>query len=219
MHVHHMTRKFECLTNFRILKWMIILDIKITFVSDRVTSCLVVDLFSKIFLFLQHLCWWTLVMHTNKLWCSLWSCWGSSLSYIWWETFQFYGEMFLLPHEGRQLQHRSRKCGLCRCYLRGEVLFVDKVIYFFELVYPCCAWQLCRPKILYSLHNDSPSFYSVLYCSTLAVVYGYFRQFVKNFDKHGRHRVSFILRKLIIGISLCFHWVQYNCYILKFIDV
>jgi len=77
-----MTHRFECLTNFRILKRMKILDIKITFFSDMFTRALVVDLFSRILLFLQHLCWWTLVMHTNKLWCSLWSCWGSSLSYI-----------------------------------------------------------------------------------------------------------------------------------------
>lgn len=140
-----MTHRFECLTNFRILKRMIILDINIVFVSDRFTSAFVVDFFSRFFLFLQHLCWWTLVMHTNKLWCSLWSCWGSSLSYIWWETFQFYGEMFLLPHEGRQLQHRSRECGLCRCYLRGEVLFVDKVIYFFDWFIPALLGNIVDP--------------------------------------------------------------------------
>jgi len=85
-------------------------------------------------------------------------------------------------------------------------LFVDKVIYyFFGLVYPCCAWQQCRPNTLYSLHNNSPSFYTMLYCSALAIVYGHFRQFVKNFDKHVRHRVPFVLRKMNIGISLCFH--------------
>jgi len=116
-----MIHRFECLTNFRFLKRMIILDINIAmFLTDSPVLLLWI-FFSRIFLFLQHLCWWTLVMHTNKLWCSLWSCRWSSLSYIWWETFQFYGEMFLLPHEGRQLQHRSRECGLCRCYLRGEV--------------------------------------------------------------------------------------------------
>jgi len=44
-----MTHRFECLTNFRILKRMIILDINIAFVSDRFTSALVVDFFSRIF--------------------------------------------------------------------------------------------------------------------------------------------------------------------------
>jgi hypothetical protein len=49
--LHHMAHRFKCLTYFRILKRMIILDIKITFVSDRFTSAIVVDLFSRIFLF------------------------------------------------------------------------------------------------------------------------------------------------------------------------
>lgn len=60
-----MTHRFNYLTNFRILNRMVILDNKVTFVAGMFTSALVLDFFSGIFLFLQHLRWWTLVMHTN----------------------------------------------------------------------------------------------------------------------------------------------------------
>lgn len=96
----------------------------------------------QLFLFLQHMCWWTVVMHTNKLWCSLWSHWRSSLPYLWWKTLQFHGEMLISPLKGRKLQHRRRECGLCRCYLRGEVQSVGKVtVTYSSVITDPCFWN------------------------------------------------------------------------------
>ena len=57
----------------------------------------------------QHMYIRGLGLHTQKLWQNLLCHRRSSLSNVWWEKIQLYGQLLLLPDEGHRLQHHHRQ--------------------------------------------------------------------------------------------------------------